>query len=134
MHRCGRLALIKTTLSTIPIYTSISLGLPKWMHKALIKIMRAFLWLGSGETQAGRCLVAWERVQWSLHLGGLGVLDLNGMGLALRMRWLRLSRVDSSCPWSGLRLVEEKATTQFFMSSIRCVLGNGSSTLFWTDP
>jgi hypothetical protein len=28
MHRAGRLALIKTTLSTIPIYTSICLGLP----------------------------------------------------------------------------------------------------------
>jgi hypothetical protein len=43
MHRRGRLALIKTTLSVIPVYTSISLGLPQWLRKALQKLMKAFL-------------------------------------------------------------------------------------------
>jgi hypothetical protein len=63
LHRSGRLAQNKSTLTAVPIYTSISLGLPKWMHKVLIKIMRAFLWSGSDETQAGKCLVAWSGVQ-----------------------------------------------------------------------
>jgi hypothetical protein len=34
MHRSGRLTLIKTTLSAIPVYTSISLCLPQWLRKA----------------------------------------------------------------------------------------------------
>jgi hypothetical protein len=72
MHHIGRLALIRTTLSAIPIYTSINLGLLGWMHKALIKIIRAFLQSGSEETHVDKCLVAWEHVQRPLHLGGLG--------------------------------------------------------------
>jgi hypothetical protein len=47
MHCSGCLMLIKTTLTTIPIYASISLGLPVWMHKALFKIMKEFLWTRS---------------------------------------------------------------------------------------
>jgi hypothetical protein len=47
MNISGRLVLIKSTLSAIPIYVSISVGLPGWVHNALIKIMKAFLWTGS---------------------------------------------------------------------------------------
>jgi hypothetical protein len=43
LHHLGRLALIKTTMMVVLIYTSIRLGLPKWMHKALIKIIVQFL-------------------------------------------------------------------------------------------
>jgi hypothetical protein len=29
---------------------------------------------------------------------------------------------------------EDAATTAFFLASTRCTVGNGMSTLFWTDP
>jgi hypothetical protein len=86
LHRAGRLALIKSTLSAVPIYTSIRLGLPAWVHKALTKIIKAFLCSGSDVVQAGKCLVAWDRVQCPIHLGGLCVLDMKHMGMALRLR------------------------------------------------
>jgi hypothetical protein len=35
MHRSGRLILIRTTLSAMPIYTYISVDLPPWVHKSL---------------------------------------------------------------------------------------------------
>jgi hypothetical protein len=35
MNRSGRLALIKSTLSTILIYVCIGMGLPAWVHNAL---------------------------------------------------------------------------------------------------
>jgi hypothetical protein len=60
MHQSGRLVLIKTTLSSIPIYTSISIELPPWLLKCLTKLMKAFLWSGSDEVQGGKCLVAWS--------------------------------------------------------------------------
>jgi hypothetical protein len=75
LHRRGRLTLIKTTLSVIPIYTTTSIGLPPWFHKALKKLMTTFLWMGTDMVQVGKCLVAWTHVQRPLHLVGLGVLD-----------------------------------------------------------
>jgi hypothetical protein len=46
MHQSGILVLIKTTLSSISIYTSISIELPPWLLKCLVKLMKAFLWSG----------------------------------------------------------------------------------------
>jgi hypothetical protein len=43
MHQSGRLALIKSTLSAIPIYSSIAFGWPPWMIKSMHKLMSAFL-------------------------------------------------------------------------------------------
>jgi hypothetical protein len=86
MHCSGRVTLIKMTLSAIPIYTSIRLGLLPWLHKALQRIMTAFLWMRTEVVQGGKCLVAWKRVQCPLQLGGLGVLDLKLLGIALCCR------------------------------------------------
>jgi hypothetical protein len=58
MHQSRRLTLIKTTLCAVPVYTSISLGLPQWLYRALRKVMIMFLWTGSDVVQKGKCLVA----------------------------------------------------------------------------
>jgi hypothetical protein len=76
MHCSGRLTLIKTTMTAMPIYTSISVGLSPWFLKVLHKIMHAFLWTRTDMVQNGKNLVAWNRVQRPLHLGGLGIIDL----------------------------------------------------------
>jgi hypothetical protein len=47
MHQSGRLILIKTASVAILVYISISIGLPPWVLKALVKIMKAFLWTGT---------------------------------------------------------------------------------------
>jgi hypothetical protein len=47
MHKSGRLALIKSTLVDVPVHTAISLELPAWVRKAIVKIMRSFLWTGT---------------------------------------------------------------------------------------
>jgi hypothetical protein len=86
MNRSGWLALIRSTMTAVAIFTSISVGLPPWVHKALLKIMKAFLWSGSDVVQGDKCLVAWGGVQRPLDLGGLGILDLKLFGLALRVR------------------------------------------------
>jgi hypothetical protein len=49
--------------------------------------MVAFLWTGPDMVQRGKCLVAWDWVQRPLHLGGLGVLDVKLLDIALRSRW-----------------------------------------------
>jgi hypothetical protein len=44
MHKSKWLSLIRSTLSAMPIYMDISLHLPPWLQKALVKIFKAFLW------------------------------------------------------------------------------------------
>jgi hypothetical protein len=72
MHRSGCLMLIKTTLSSIPVYTSISVALPPWQQKGLWKIKTSFLWTGTDVVQNGKCLVAWSQIQRLLELGVSG--------------------------------------------------------------
>jgi hypothetical protein len=43
MNRSDRLVLTKTTLTIMVVYISICMDLPPWMHRALEKIMKAFL-------------------------------------------------------------------------------------------
>jgi hypothetical protein len=50
--------------------------------------MRGFLRTGIEAVHGGKCLVAWNQVQRLLAAGGLGILDLELMGKALRLRWL----------------------------------------------
>jgi hypothetical protein len=88
MHRAGRLALVKSMLSAVPICTYICMGLLAWMYKGLTKLAKAFLWIRTDVVHAGKCLVAWDKIQRPLQLGGLGVLDMEKMGRALQMHWL----------------------------------------------
>jgi hypothetical protein len=51
MNRSGRLALFKSTISAMTMHLAISLGLPTWMHKALEKIIKGFLWSDTDSMQ-----------------------------------------------------------------------------------
>jgi hypothetical protein len=88
MHRSRRLTLIKPTLSVVPVHTAISLELLAWVHKALIKITRGFLMTGTEAVHGAKCIVVWNQVQRPLSIGGLGIPNLDRMGMALRLRWL----------------------------------------------
>jgi hypothetical protein len=126
--------LIKTTLSAIPVYISICLSLPAWVYKAFRKIMTGFLWTGIEEVQQGKCLVAWPLVHRPVQLGGLGVLDLQRLGMALQLRWLSLERIDRDRPWAAIKVPVDAQSRAIFNTSIHCTVGNGLPTLFWVDP
>jgi hypothetical protein len=134
LRRSGRLMLIKTTLSVVPIHTSISLDLPPWLLRAMRKLMTTFLWTGTDVVQGGKCLMAWERVQRPLHLGGLGVLDLNLFGIALRTRWLWLCYMDTDHPWAFMTIAADRQTSSFFFALVHFRPGNGHTFIFWVDP
>jgi hypothetical protein len=75
VNKSGHLALIKSTLSAIPIHTCLILDMLPWFVKALNKIFKAFLWTGTEVVQGGKCVVAWVRAHHPLALGGLGIHD-----------------------------------------------------------
>ena len=88
LNEADRTALVKATLSAIPVHTSIAMCLSPWALNTIDKLRRAFLWTGSNAVAGGRCKVAWSRVCMPKHLGGLGVSDLRRVGIALRVRWV----------------------------------------------
>lgn len=77
---------------------------------------------------------ALERVCHPLELGGLGILDLQRSGVALRMRWLWPQRIDPSRPWVHLHLPSDPDASSVFQASITWTVGNGHTCDFWTDP
>jgi hypothetical protein len=50
----------------------------------------AFLWKGKKEAYGRHCMVNWLTVGRPIHLGGLGVLDLVPLGVALQVHRLWL--------------------------------------------
>ena len=88
LNSAGRTALVKVTMSAIPVHTMIGLGLSRWAVKSIDKLQRAFICTGSDEAGGEKCKVAWINVCRPKELGGLGISDLTRVGVALRVRWV----------------------------------------------
>jgi hypothetical protein len=59
---------------------------------------------------------------------------LQAPGQDLRLWWLWLSKTDPACSWAALPSKEDSTSKAFFLALMSCTLGDGKSTLFWTDP
>lgn len=94
MNKSGRLIVVKTVSSAVPIYTMMANNLPAWAIEEIDAIRLNFLWTGDQPTR-GKCLVAWSTVCRPTTLGDLGILDLKLGGIALQSRWLWLQNTDS---------------------------------------
>jgi hypothetical protein len=62
MNLGGRRELVKTMLSSVPIYLLIALKPLKNFYKAMDKVRRCFLWIGNQHINGGKCKVSWARV------------------------------------------------------------------------
>jgi hypothetical protein len=128
LNAAGRTALVKATLSAVPIHTSIALCLSPWGIDSIDKLRRSFIWAGTDFMGGGKCKVAWTLVCKPTSLGGLGISDLRRMGVALRVRWVWKDRHDGRAPRTT-----ERAVLALFQAATVFTLGNGESTFFWTD-
>lgn len=97
--RGGRLVVVKSVLTTIPLYTLMVLQAPSGSSN---KRRRVFLWKGKNDVVARHCLVAWQTVCRPTQFGGLGIHNLQVLDMALWLRWLWLQRTCQASPCQGL--------------------------------
>jgi hypothetical protein len=133
LNQASRLVMVKTVLSSVPIYLMLALELPKRGFNAIDKKRRGFHWKGQGDANGGNCLVSWEAVQQPLKYGGLGILNLGMFGWALRARWLWLQKTDASRPWAGLPIRVHHNAKALVDVAITSVVGSGESVKFWSN-
>jgi hypothetical protein len=50
--------------------------------------------------------------------GGLGILDIERMGIGLRLRWLWFRLIDPNMLWSKLPISVDKCTSALFDASL----------------
>jgi hypothetical protein len=133
MNKAGRLALVKSVLTAIPVHRLLVLAPPKRIIKLFERVERGFLWEGRAVANGGSCHVSWRDVCRPLSRGGLGIRDMERAGLALRLRWLWHSRTDDGRAWNGMDLQFTTAEQNLLFTSTYLVAGNGRTGRFWED-
>lgn len=129
----GRLTLVTSVLTAMPVFQMIALDQPKWLTHKVNKLIRDFLWACKDEGSGGKCLVNWSLVSSPKRLGGLGITNMQFHGTALRVRWLWQSWMDPSKPWLGLPLPVDTQVRHLFEASVSIILGDGATASFWND-
>jgi hypothetical protein len=83
LTNAGKLTLIKSVMSSLPIYQASFLLAPKAITTQISKLIRDFLWRGGKGNQKKYHLVNWETVKRPISEGGLQVRDPELANLAL---------------------------------------------------
>ena len=149
----GRLTLLNSCLSSIPIYSMSLYMLPKTIHKRLDKTRKHFFWQGGG-IKKKYYLVKWTKAARPKNKGGLGIQDLWKLNISLLCKWwwkleacqgiwqtivmkkyvkdkniaqLKVKPVNSPV-WNDLLKIKDI----YLKGRVMCV-GNGQFTDFWRD-
>lgn len=94
----GRIVLLKSVLSSIPLYYLSFFRPPRKVLKKLMGIKRTYLW-GGDESKRGLAGVSRRKVCLSREVGGLGVKDLDIFNLSLLGKWKWRFLVDKEAYW-----------------------------------
>jgi hypothetical protein len=108
-------------------------GLNKGSSSACKRRTGPFVRKGRQRVNGGACLVSWDIIQRPPELGGLGILKLEYLSWALQVHWLWLLKTGAAHAWKGLQILVHSNAIALFSIAVSTVVGNGGSTLFWTD-
>ncbi|XP_068466531.1 uncharacterized mitochondrial protein AtMg00310-like [Phaseolus vulgaris] len=82
----GRICLIKSVISAIPLFYLSIFKAPEFVYKSIISIQQRFLW-GWGKEKRSISWVSWEDVCKPKEEGGLGIRDIRRFNYALLAKW-----------------------------------------------
>ncbi|XP_050222686.1 uncharacterized protein LOC126672777 [Mercurialis annua] len=159
----GRLVLIKSVLSSLPVYFSCSFSVPHSVINNLERCMQRFLWNGSVD-RMGFSKVAWTDFCLPIDKGGLNINPLRFKNQSLLLKWIWKLRTTSkitlwfsviSCSsdisdwrdletinlgklshmWRGIytACVKNNHIWDAFKGELTANLGNGVNIDFWQD-
>nr|CAN77770.1 hypothetical protein VITISV_044337 [Vitis vinifera] len=98
ISKSGRITLIKSILTSMPIYQMSLFRMPKTVARRLEKVQRDFLW-GEGNLERKAHLVNWEVVCADKNKGGLGLRKLALLNKALLGKWIWRFAFDKDNLW-----------------------------------
>jgi len=159
----GRLILLKSVLSSIPIYFLFFFKAPSGIISSIESIFNAFFW-GGCEDIRKITWIKWDTVCLRKQEGGLGVMRLKEFNLALLGKWwwwilhergslwyrvlcarygeeggqlCSLGGEEGLVWWRSILSVREgvgQVDSGWLLDNITGQVEDGESTLFWIDP
>lgn len=135
LSSAGRETLVKTVLSSQPIYHMTVFLELKWLIKKIDRMRRSFLWRGEtpDKDYGGHSLVNWPTSCLPKIKGGLGILELERFAHALRLCWLWLQWHNKEIAWNKLELPCDARDRDLFAASTVVTLGDSKTAKFWTS-
>ncbi|CAN1816595.1 Putative ribonuclease H protein At1g65750 [Linum perenne] len=135
----GRLVLIKSVLSSLPVYYLSLFKAPSSVITSLERIQNRFLWSGVSEIEKIHW-INWNLVKTPRAGGGLGVQDLRILNTALLSKWHWRFAIERSAWWRelitdkcGVGSSEWQPTWQFSSAGLSLWKGVISvSSTFWS--
>jgi hypothetical protein len=94
----GRVTLINSVLSSLPLYFFSFYKAPVCVIKEMVSIQRSFLW-GGGLDNNKMCWVSWNRICQPKERGGLGIKNLESFNFSLLCKWKWRCLEDRTAPW-----------------------------------
>ncbi|XP_028113211.1 uncharacterized protein LOC114311295 [Camellia sinensis] len=157
----GRLTLIKSVMSNLPIYYLSLFRIPAGVAKEIERIQSAFLWGGS-DLRRKIHMVRWEVVSKNKNLGGLGLRRIKSFNQCLLLKWWWRFGVENKSLWKEVicskyvsldgrwtpQLISRESKIwsdiiqavmsnpelhHFYISNAQIVLGDGRRARFWRD-
>ncbi|XP_028118943.1 uncharacterized protein LOC114316485 [Camellia sinensis] len=159
----GRLILVKSVTSALPVFYLSLFRMPEGVAKELKKIQANFLWGGS-ELKRKIHMIKWEDMLKSMDEGGLGIRNLRVANKCLLIKWwwrfgsekdtlwrkvicsrnrLELaSWIPSLIPsnsyspvWNGIISVAEQCNSlkEYYLHNFKLKVGDGKRIRFWSD-
>nr|AAM00982.1 Hypothetical protein with similarity to putative retroelement [Oryza sativa Japonica Group]ABB47219.2 retrotransposon protein, putative, LINE subclass [Oryza sativa Japonica Group] len=111
--------LVESILTSILVHLLIAINPTKWVLKGTDKVRCGFLWQGVAEAKGGHCRLAWTKVCAPKQLGGLGIHNLDLLGVALSTKWLWSLRTAPDKPWQGLPMLVLQREKDLLLASTR---------------
>ncbi|KAM0847321.1 hypothetical protein ACQ4PT_055094 [Festuca glaucescens] len=133
MSKAGRLEMLNSVLSSLPVYLMTINNMPAWVRKEFDHRRRAWLWAGDATCNGGKCRVSWRQVCRPKALGGLGVYCIKAFDAALRLRWMWQKWKKPNKPWAHMKVPASKKDKALFAAATKITLGDGSKAMFWSD-
>jgi hypothetical protein len=159
LNLAGRVVLIKSVMSSLPLFQFSSLLAPKGAMKDMAQLICKFLWQGGKSNAKKFHLVNWNIVSSPKDSGGLGIRDPEVVNIAMgakllwrlitgRKEWWKSTIIKKYNLGARKRCLDSipegqpgtqiwklfRASIPFFKENLSWIPGNGKLIRLWQDP